>query len=217
MRKKTMGVVWVAFFAGAFAMMSLAQEQKIAFLDLDKVIKESDPCEQNYKILDDSKAMYEKEMQKIKDDYDALKKKVDALEEDMRNPIFSEDSRTAIRTGYLDKQVELRKAEVGVKAQFEKYQEALATQESRMMKDLYKQVAEIVTEYALKEGYSAVINIGMQNALYVDPKLDISEAILARLNKLTPKTTSPAKAPAAKIPATNFPAANTPPQTGAKD
>lgn len=160
-----------AFFACLFvATMFLWAGQasaadKFAYVDLTRTFSEYSKTKDYDKVLGDKQGAYEQEREKMVNDVKAAEDKMKLLSEkekeakkgDLENKI------NALREFDRAKQTDLRK------------------EQDDKMKELLKDINDVIKQYAEKEGYSMVFNDRV--LVYQDKSMDITDKIIAILNK----------------------------------
>ncbi|HQJ15462.1 MAG TPA: OmpH family outer membrane protein [Candidatus Omnitrophota bacterium] len=138
---------------------------KFAYVDLTRIFSEYSKTKDYDKVLGDKQSAYEQEREKMVNDVKAAEDKMKLLSEkekeakkgDLENKI------NTLREFDRAKQTDLRK------------------EQDDKMKELLKDINDVIKQYAEKEGYSMVFNDRV--LVYQDKSMDITDKIIAILNK----------------------------------
>lgn len=203
--KLTFGLIAAAFVVGLYATPSFADTPKIAVVDMVKVTDGYDRYREARKELEAKKA----QLQQIVDDEE---KSVLALIEELEaiRATASQADITARRREIEQRDRELREFVAGTNTQF---RDDLDTLQFRTRDE----VETVIVGLSRQGGYSLVLEKNM--ALYASPTLEITDAVVADLNRLYRPlpSQSPAlgrPAAAATSPTTAFPVPAATPQRG---
>ncbi|MBM3245938.1 MAG: OmpH family outer membrane protein [Candidatus Omnitrophica bacterium] len=157
-------VVGLTFLAGA-AGLALAAEKKLAYVDLSRIFSEYSKTKSYDKTLSDKESSYEAERNKKVEEVKQLQDKVNLLsdkEKEAKKPDLDAKIKT-LQEFDRQKQTDLRK------------------EQDEKMKELLKDIEDVIKKYAEKEGYSMVFNNRV--LVYEDKTMDITEKIIDLLNK----------------------------------
>mgnify|MGYP001767455772 FL=1 len=138
---------------------------KFAYVDLTRTFSEYSKTKDYDKVLGDKQGVYEQEREKLVNDVKAAEDKMKLLSDkekeakkgDLENKI------NALREYDRTKQTDLRK------------------EQDDKMKELLKDINDVIKQFAEKEGYTMVFNDRV--LVYQDKSLDITDKIIAILNK----------------------------------
>jgi Skp family chaperone for outer membrane proteins len=129
------------------------------------------------------------EREAMEADLAALKEEVEVLRQDARDTALSLEIRQSKRDKLEEKLVELQKNEQEMIEYEQLRVKQLEQQNARMTRKLFDEIHEAVILYSKEMGYAAVIDRsalsrnGLEMVLYVDPKEDITEAMITILNE----------------------------------
>lgn len=181
------------------ALLGIAQTApKIAVIDLAKVFDGHYRTAEQSEKLKAQEAKINEEIQKIMKEGQALAEKYKELVEQTKNPVLTAEARTSAENDANKQLEEVRKKE----QQFNE----LRNDAGRMMQQqigtfrqmLVEEISKIATDIAKKRG--ATILLEKPAAIYYDPSYDITEEVVAEINKTRPAGSPAASssAPAAK-------------------
>ena len=186
MRKCLVLGVWIAMLACSPAW---AAEQSTVFINLDRAFNEFYKTKLADTQLKEQADEFNGERKTLVSDYEKLQKDFAAIRDEAQNSALSDDVRAEKRNLAEEKLVELRDYESRIRRFDDSRRKQLDDQSRRMRKRIVEEIQQIVKDYAQKQGYLAVIDSsgqslnGVENILYADPKIDITDTILGMLNK----------------------------------
>lgn len=176
----------VGLLAACTATAGLA-ELKIATVDLDKVFTAHPKTQAAEAELKKAEEAVEAEMDMVADGLRVLEAQVTVLREAARNPMLTDDARTAKRAEAEDKLTELQEAQLRARrteeAKLKQLREQLMASRQGIVNELLKEVSA----FAEAEGYDLVFDrSGMTMnmvplAIYSAPELDVTERVIERL------------------------------------
>ncbi|MFH0878980.1 MAG: OmpH family outer membrane protein [Lentisphaerota bacterium] len=176
---------------------AFAEGLSLAFVNLDKVFSEYDKTKVADGKLKEQADDFSLERKKLIDEYEKLQEDFASAREEAQNTALSEDARSSKRDEAENKLVEVRDYENKIRRFDESRRKQLDDQSRRIRKDLVEEIRGVINTFALKKGYTAVLDSsgqsfnGVELILYSEPKMDITEAIIEEVNKVDEK--EPAK------------------------
>lgn len=208
---KNLRLLIVAVVISAVATFSASAQQKIASVNLKKLVNGY----YKTKLAEDALQNHVTELQKeIKDMADGLEKsKVDykQLLDQANDQARSQDDRAKLNQAATDKAKDISNSQVALQ-QFQRQAEAqLTDQKQRMLQDLLDEIQKAVGVKAAAAGYMMVVNSSSPESavVYVDPATDITASVLSQLNAGAPVDVSkPAASTSSMLPlniSTNLP------------
>lgn len=195
-----------AALLAAAVLSAPAQEQRTAFIDLDKAFNEFYKTKLADAQLKEQAEEFKAERKKHVDEFKKLQADFDAAREEAQNTALTEEVRATKKEQAEEKLVEIREQESRIRRFDESRQKQLDEQSKRMRTRLVEEIQEIVRAYAKEQGYTAILDSsgsslnGVGVVIYSDPRLDVTATVIERLNKGRPAegAASGAAAPAAK-------------------
>ena len=145
---------------------AMAQEFKLGFVSLDRIIKEAQPAKNAQAKLEQEFSKREKDLQAQGAD---LKKKAEELERDA--PALSESQRAA-------RQKQLVEMDRDFQRKRREFQEDLNSRRNEELQQVFERANKVVREVANAEKYDLIL----QEAVYVNPKHDITDKVIKALN-----------------------------------
>ena len=173
---------------------SFAAEQTIVFVDMNKLFDGFYKTKVADGKLKERADEFNDERKGIVDDAKKLEDEFNALREDAQNTALSSEVREQKRNQAEDKLIEIREYESKLRRFDESRKKQLDDQSRRMRKDIVEEIRTAIQTYARGQGVSAVLDSsgqslnGVEQVLYTDGKVDITEGVLDLLNKGEEKT-----------------------------
>ncbi|HCO11762.1 MAG TPA: molecular chaperone Skp [Desulfonauticus sp.] len=146
-------------------------ETKIGVVDMQKVLSQSEPGQQALKQLKEStKGMQE--------DIEKQKKELQTLREELQKQslVLSQEAKQ-------DKELEFRKKVRDYQDTVQAYQRKLKLEEQKLSEPIIQVLAQVIKEYAQKNNYTAIWDMRASGLLFATEKVDITNEIMAELNK----------------------------------
>jgi outer membrane protein len=197
--KTSLKTLFAAAAFGVSALIASAQTApKIALIDLAKVFDGHYRTQEQQEKLKGQEAKINEEISKIVKDGQALAEKYKELIEQTKNPVLTAEARTAAENDAAKQLEEVRKKE----QQFGEYRNdanrMVQQQIGTFRQMLIEEISKVATDVAKKKG--ATVLIEKAATIYVDPSYDITDEVMAEINKTRPAG-MPAPAAAAPAPA----------------
>ena len=160
-------------FSLCVAMLSLlgaqqlwAQEFRLGYVNLDRIIREAAPSKSAQAKLEQEFARREKDLQEIGN---ALKSAADKLEREAMT--LSESQRAARQKQVMDQDRDFQRKR-------REFQEDLNARKNEELQQVFERANRVVRQLAEAEKYDLII----QEAVYVSPKHDITDKVIRSLN-----------------------------------
>lgn len=148
------------------AMPALAQEFRLGFVSLDRIIKEAVPAKNAQAKLEQEFSKREKDLQALGT---SLKNQADQLEREA--PTLSESQRA-------NRQKQLIELDRDFQRKRREFQEDLNTRRNEELQQVFERANRVVKQVADTEKYDLIL----QEAVYVNPKHDITDKVIRALN-----------------------------------
>ena len=170
---------------------------KVATLDMDQVYAK-------YYKTDAQKAKLDEQAKRAREAEDALKKELEAmvtqakeLQEQTKNSILSEDARKKAQADFESKVGELRNKDAERQEFLQRTQMGLQKQMATFQQQAIEDISKVATELAQTKGATLVLNKGsVPVVIYSAPEFDITDEVIAAINKDAPAPAAKADAPA---------------------
>lgn len=181
--------MWAAALALVLGCVGLARaEDKIVFVDMDKVFNEFYKTKLADAQLKDQAEEYKTERTKMVDDFKKLQDTFKEVRDEAQNTALSEEARNQKRNEAEEKLVELREMEGKIRRFEESRRRQLDEQMKRVRDKLVEEIKTTISTYAKTQGYTAVLDSsgenlnGVPSVLHFDARLDITVAVVDLLN-----------------------------------
>ncbi len=148
------------------AMPALAQEFRLGFVSLDRIIKEAVPAKNAQAKLEQEFSKREKDLQALGA---TLKSQAEQLEREA--PTLSENQRA-------NRQKQLIELDRDFQRKRREFQEDLNTRRNEELQQVFERANRVVKQVADSEKYDLIL----QEAVYVNPKHDITDKVIRALN-----------------------------------
>ncbi len=148
-----------------------AAELKVGVIDVEYVIQKS-------KAGQGAKATLKKLFDKKQKELDAKQKDLLEVKKQLENPsdLMTDKKKKELLTGYQQGLLELQNS-------FLENQQELQKKEAELMKPILQKLEKVLTAMAEKEDYDLIMNRSQNGVLFTKPAHDMTEAVLAELDK----------------------------------
>ena len=163
--------LWVGIAATCFALAVPAQDFKIGFVNTDRIFREASSAKAAQAKLEQEFSRREKELVEIGNN---LKSNSEKFEREA--PTLAESQRAARQKQLLDQDREFQRKR-------REFQEDLNTRKNEEQQLVIERANRAVKQVAETEKYDVVF----QEAVYINPKHDITEKVIKALNAFAPK------------------------------
>jgi len=187
----------VLALAGAAVALRAEVALKIVTLDMDQVYTKYYQTEAQKTKLDEQTKRLRETDEKLKKELEALVTQAKELQEQSKNAILSDDARKKALTDLEAKVGEIRAKESDRQEFAQQAQMGLQRQMGAYQQQAIEAISKVATEIGKKKGATLVLNKGsVPVVIYADAEFDITEAVIAEINKDAPAPTAKADAPA---------------------
>lgn len=166
-----------------------ASTDRIAFLDLEKVFSEYHKTKAADAELRRQAEEFNVERRAMIEKREELREEHNSLREDAMNEALAPQVRAAREEEAEAKTIQIREQEDRIRRFDELRTKQLEDQGRRMRRNIVEEIRKIINEHARERGYAAVIDSsgqslnGVTTVLYLDPRHDITNEVIALLNK----------------------------------
>ncbi|HCY14569.1 MAG: hypothetical protein A2Z93_12850 [Curvibacter sp. GWA2_64_110] len=150
----------------AFAFPAQAQEFRLGYVNLDRIIREAVPAKNAQAKLEQEFSRREKELQELGV---SIKSAAEKLEREA--PTLSEGQRTS-------RQKQLVEQDRDFQRKRREFQEDLNARRNEELQQVFERANRVVKQLADAEKYDLIL----QEAVYVNPKHDITDKVIKALN-----------------------------------
>jgi len=192
MKKIIQSLLVVAALAGAAFTVQAQPTPKILVLDLEKVFNEHYKTkEQNVKLQGDQQKAQE-QLDVITKEGNALVEQFKELDEQAKNPTATAEAKAKSQAAAQKKYEEIRQKQ-NERDTFVQNTRTTLQQRFQTFKTLMiEEITKVAVDVAKRRGATLLIDksgpsmIGVSNILYFDPSMDITDEVLADINKDRP-------------------------------
>jgi Skp family chaperone for outer membrane proteins len=179
--------------------MATGAEEKIGVVSAQDAVKQyykTQAATDSLRKLDDELRDAQRRMVAKLQELDEATKKAIAESNDKA---LSEDARAKKRQAAEDKLAELKEYEIQVRKSDLDNRRKMEEQNALMLKPIIQEVRQAVADSAKELGLTLVLDgseTGLGSVIYAEPRLDITDAVVKRLNANAPSPAKPVEGPA---------------------
>ncbi|WP_221030211.1 OmpH family outer membrane protein [Actomonas aquatica] len=199
----------------AVAATGFAQAPKIAIVDMAYLF------DNHYRTVEQN-AVFKGEQERVKAEIDrlngeglALQQEAQSIAEQLNNPVLSDDAKAKIEDEARAKVGELQRKQNEMNQLVNNSTESLRKRVMNFRSLLLEEISKVAVEVAKRQGATLLLDksgpsvLGMPSVLYNDDSLEITEAVLAEINKDKPADSAvTSDANSGETPTVSFPGAN---------
>lgn len=163
----------VAALALSSSFASAQERVKIGFIDIQRVVAESQAGKRAKDRFQAQVKKAEADVQKERQDLERLRNDIDK-----KGPLLKDEERRNMETDFQKRSVNLQRA-------MGDYQQALRQKESEMMRDILKDLEQIVNEIGKADKFTLILE--RSQILYSDQGIDITNKVIETYNSRTKK------------------------------
>ena len=149
--KKLIAIAAVALCASAFA------ELKIGTVDMMMLVRNHKNYDTNKKLLQDAERDYQKKLDAMKADIDAIQDEGKKIAEQGKNPMLAQSQKDKIEKDLIEIQNRYIGAQQKLRSEAMESQQKLQEFETRLLKITTDEIREIVNKYAEKNDYDLIV------------------------------------------------------------
>lgn len=164
-------------------------QQKFGFIDMQRVFRNYDRTREADQQLKQRNEEINAERRKLIDKYNAYERQFKVAREEADSEALSMVVRAKKRNEAEDILIEMRKQREELEAFQRQRLKELEDIKFRMRRDIVDEINDLVEEYAIENAFTIVIDVSgetynrMPLTIYRDPKYDITDEIIALLNR----------------------------------
>jgi outer membrane protein len=178
---------------GATALFVQAQPApKILVVDMAKLYDGHYKTEEQNGKLKEDEGKAQVELDKLNKDGNTLVEDYKQMVEQSKNPALTADARTKAEGDAQKKYEDIQKKQNEVQTFKVNTQRSLQQRVNTFKQLLLEEISKLTTDIAKKKGATIVIDkagpsmIGVSNIVYTDPSYDITDEVMAEINKTRP-------------------------------
>lgn len=213
--KNTLKTLLVSLVIGAAAVQA-QPALKVVTVDMASLYDKHYLTEQQNAKLEADEKRAQEELQRLNTEGNTIVAAYQSLTEQINNPVLSNEAKAKLETDAQKKLEEIQAKQNEVQAFRQNVQRALQAQIGNFRDLLLEELSKLATDIAKQKGATLLVDksapagFGISPFLYVDVAYDITDEVMAAVNKNRPAGTAPAaSAPAGNgAPSINFPGAS---------
>lgn len=188
MGKRMTRTLLVAGLVAVAGLASARAEERVVFVDMDKVFNEFYRTKLADAQLKDEAEAYKTERAALIDAFKRLQDDFKTVRDESQDTALSEDARNQKRTTAEEKLVELREMDGKIRRFDETRRRRIEEQMKRQRDKLVGEIRETITGYAKAQGFTAVVDAsglslnGVPSVLFYESRNDITQAVIDLLN-----------------------------------
>lgn len=171
--KKLIAVAAVALCASAFA------ELKIGTVDMRTLVRNHEDYERNRTLLQETEKGYQKDLDRMRADLDALQDEGKKTAEQAKNPMLAQAARDKIEKELLEIQNKYISGQQKLRAKAMESQQNLQDLESRLLKMTTDSIRKKVNAFAEKNGYDLIVESTV--TAFAKESLNVTDGILREM------------------------------------
>lgn len=191
----------------ATAAVSFAQAPKVVIVDMASLF------DRHY-LTAEKNVDFQTEQDKVKEEINrlngeglSLQEQAQSIAEQLNNPVLSEDAKAKITQEARAKVEELRRKQEEMNNLMVSSSESLKKRIMNFRSLLMEEISKVAVEVAKRKGATLVLDksgpslLGVPAVLYYDTSYEITEEVLAEINKSKPAGTATTESPSVTFPA----------------
>ena len=140
------------------------------------LVRNQSQYEVNKQLLISTEKDYQKRLDAMKADMDALQEEGKKLSDEYRNPMLSQNAKAKLENEMMALQQKLITQQQKIRGEAMRNQQELGDLEARLLKAQADDVRKRVTEYAKNNGYDCILE--STAAVFAKPGLDVTDEVL---------------------------------------
>jgi outer membrane protein len=198
-----------AFAAGSTALLAQQPPVKLVVVDMAKVFDNHYKSEEANAKFRDAEQKAQEQVEELNKQGQALVDEYKELVDQSKNTLLTSEARAKAEADAQKKLEDIQRKQAEVQNFRTNTQRSLQQRIKTHRDLLLEEIGKVVVEMAKRQGATLVLDksgptlFGIPGVLYADSAYDITDAVLAEVNKdrPAPAATTPAAAPAASAPA----------------
>ena len=173
--KKLIVIAVLAICSAAFA------DLKVGTVDMMKLVRSHKSYDSNKKLLQETEKDYQKDLDRMRAEIDALQDEGKKISEQAKNPMLAQSAKDKAEKDLLDIQNRFIAAQQKLRAEAMKSQEKLQDLETRLLKLATDDIRETITAFAEKNGYDIIVESTV--TAFAKKSLNVTEDILKAMKE----------------------------------
>ncbi len=220
--KNPLKTLFALVAVAAAAVTASAQAPKIAIVDMAYLFDNHYKTAEQNTVFKNEQERVKAEINRLNGEGLALQEEAQSIAEQLNNPVLSEDAKAKIEDEARAKVGELQRKQNEMNQLVNNSTESLRKRVMNFRSLLLDEIAKVAVEVAKRQGATLLLDksgpsvLGMPSVLFNDASLEITETVLAEINKDRPadSAVAPSEGPAStssmgdEAPTVSFPGAN---------
>jgi outer membrane protein len=166
-----MKVLYALALAMVLVTNASAQELKIGYVDLQRALNDSEPGRK-------AKEEFKKQVDKLQVDLKKQKDELDGMKDRLEKKalVMKEDERREMEKDYQRKLRDFERS-------YKDSQGELQLKDNELTRALLQELQTVIAEYGKNGSYTVILELSSSSVLYGDPKVDLTDQIIAAYNK----------------------------------
>lgn len=178
---------------GLMAAVGAAQTMKVGVVDMARLFDAHYKTAEKNLVFQDEQERVKEEIQRLNDEGLALQEEAQGMAEQLNNPVLSDEAKAEIQGQARAKVEEMQRKQQEMNTLVANSSESLKQRIMNFRTLLMDEISQIATEVAQREGITMLFDksgpslLGMPAVLYADDSLEITDDVLAEINKDRPE------------------------------
>ena len=173
--KKLIAIAVLALCSAAFA------DIKVGTVDMMKLVRSHKSYDSNKKLLQETEKDYQKDLDRMRAEIDALQDEGKKISEQAKNPMLAQGAKDKAEKDLLDIQNRFIAAQQKLRAEAMKSQEKLQDHETRLHKLATDDIRETIAAFAEKDGYDIIVESTV--TAFAKKSLNVTDDILKAMKE----------------------------------
>ena len=171
--KKLIAIAAVALCASAFA------ELKIGTVDMMTLVRNHKNYDTNKKLLQDTERDYQRKLDAMKTDIDAIQDEGKKIAEQGKNPMLAQSQKDKIEKDLIEIQNRYIAAQQKLRSEAMESQRQLQDLETRLLKIATDEIREVVNKFAEKNDYDLIVEATV--TAFAKKSLNVTDDLLKEM------------------------------------
>lgn len=185
---------------GVIAAVGTAQSIKVGVVDMARLFDAHYKTAEKNLVFQDEQERVKAEIQRLNDEGLALQEEAQGMAEQLNNPVLSDDAKAEIQAQARTKVEEMQRKQQEMNTLVNNSSESLKQRIMNFRTLLMDEISTVAADVAKRQGITLLFDksgpslLGMPAVLYAEDSLEITDEVLAEINK-----NKPADAPAGPV------------------
>lgn len=177
---------------GFVAAVGSAQTIKVGIVDMARLFDAHYKTAEKNLVFQDEQERVKAEIQRLNDEGLALQEEAQGMAEQLNNPVLSDDAKAEIQGQARAKVEEMQRKQQEMNTLVNNSSESLKQRIMNFRTLLMDEISKVATDVAKRQGITLLLDksgpslLGMPAVLYADDGLEITDEVLAEINKNKP-------------------------------